>query len=107
MQIIDFQGTKVRKLDNRMSAVDACRAIGYSEPRKRWFDLKQRNPELVEYSVVLNLRTTDGKEYQSDTLDMRGVIVLCMLARTDKAIEFRRWASIQLAPLIEQEITGN
>lgn len=103
--VINFQGAHVRRFDlKRVSAVDACRALGYQEPRKAWFNLKSRNDELTEFSVVAKLKTTaDGKEYDSDTLDIQGVLVLCMLSRTQKATEFRKWAAEQLKPIIERK----
>jgi len=104
MQIIDFQGTKVRKLDNRMSAVDACRAIGYSEPATAWTKLRDRNSELLEYCLPTKLVGNDGIQRESETLDMNGVVILCMIARTAKAQEFRRWAAEQLKPIIERQM---
>lgn len=85
-----------------MSAVDACQGVGYQNPRQDWRKLKTRNPELAELSVVTNLVTTDGKRYQTDVLALDGITMLCMLARTDRARSFRRWAAGVLKREIEQ-----
>ncbi|OGG98979.1 MAG: hypothetical protein A2600_13795 [Candidatus Lambdaproteobacteria bacterium RIFOXYD1_FULL_56_27] len=73
------------------------RALEYSEPRKRIFDLYTRNQEeLDRYSCVLNLRTQDvnGHEQRREVriFNEEGVMVLTMLSSQPKAAEFRKWA---------------
>lgn len=87
-----------------MSAVDVCAAIGYKNPRKDWYQLKARNPELAELSVVVKMTTTDGKRYDADILDITGISMLCMLARTEEARKFRRWAAPLLGAHVERRM---
>lgn len=87
----------------RLSATDCCAALGYSDPATNWTLLKKRNPELVEVSVPIKLIATDGKRYETDTLALDGVAMLCMLAKTERARSFRMWAKDVLAKAIEQQ----
>lgn len=95
-----FENIPVRiiqgKTERRMSAVDVCRALGYLEPRKAWYNLKERNQELKDISVILNLGTVEQnitKKRDTDVINLKGVMLVCMLAKTEKAVKFRDWAS--------------
>lgn len=93
--IHDHQGVK------RIPAVDCCSALDYSDPATAWTKLKSRNPELASSALPTAVVGNDGKTRSTDTLDLAGVTLLCMLARTERAADFRGWASRVLAQTIE------
>lgn len=59
--------------------------LEYAEPRKAISTLLERNSFIEEHSVVLNLRTTDGKNYDIKVYHPIGFLLMCMKAETDKA----------------------
>jgi len=101
-----FSGQTFRIIENvnekRLSATDCCAALGYSDPKDSWKKIKGRNPELAELVRGDSLSTLTGT-YTIDTLNMEGVANLCMLAKTEKAQDFRRWAREILASEIEKK----
>lgn len=106
LQTFQFNDYPVRVVEKnhvqRMGAVDACIALGYENPRKAWNDLKRRNPELAPFIARCNLRTSDGKTRLTDTLDLKGIVRLCMLSQTARAESFRDWATDVLVKVIEK-----
>ena len=93
------------KTERRMPAVDVCKALGYKNPSDAWKDLKRRNEELKGISVTCKLHASDGKQYGTDVINLKGVMKVCMLAKTDKAVQFREWASDVLVEKITSNIT--
>lgn len=133
IQNLAFENTSIRSIVangiKRVAAIDCCRALGYKNPRQDWNKIKNRNPELAEIVSVYKL-TTDGVEQRFvnttenksgvtklvtqgeqshgiDTLELEGITNLCMIAKTEKAREFRRWARKVLAEKIEQTFQEN
>lgn len=63
------------------SVVDVIEALTESSnPRRYWSDLKKKliaeGSELYENVVQLKLKSSDGKYYQTDTLDTKGILRL-------------------------------
>lgn len=67
--------------------------LGYSNGRKGIDTLVDRNPYLknTEFSVTLKMRGTDGKKYDTRVFTEDGIYEITMLAKTEKAKEFRGW----------------
>ena len=87
VNVVEIDGIK------RMNAVEICQVLGYAKPKSYWTNLKKRNPELAQKTVrVAVLVTTNGEFYNTETLAFDGVVRLCMLAKSEKAIKFRDWA---------------
>jgi prophage antirepressor-like protein/ribosomal protein L21E len=67
-------------------------ALGYAEPRKAIANLHERNIDRLEkFSVVLKLRTTDGKLYDTYAYTAKGIYEICRFSRQPKADIFMDW----------------
>jgi len=68
-------------------------ALGYADPQKGMDNLVDRNPQLKDeqFSVTLKMRGTDGKLYNTRVFNEDGIYEATMLAKTDRAAEFRAW----------------
>ena len=78
------------------SVVDICGALSESNiPRNYWSDLKrklkQEGSELHEKIVQLKMQSTDGKFYNTDTLDTEGVFRLIQSIPSPKSEPFKLW----------------
>lgn len=108
MQNLKFFEDEVRVveigLEKRMSAIDACRAMIYSDPATAWTKIKERNPEIAEICLPVKMVGNDGISRETDTLSLEGIANLCMIAKTEKARDFRRWARGVLADVIEHKM---
>ena len=68
------------------------KALGYSNPQKSIDKIHQRNKErLDKFSVTLNLRATDGKNYNTILYTRRGVYEICRFSKQPKANAFYDW----------------
>lgn len=69
----------------------AC--LGFANGRKGIDNIIKRNPDLKkqEFSVTLKMRATDGKQYNTRIFTEDGIYEVTMLAKTEKAKEFRAW----------------
>ncbi len=69
----------------------AC--LGFANGRKGIDNIIKRNPDLKkrEFSVTLKMRATDGKQYNTRLFTEDGIYEITMLAKTEKAKEFRAW----------------
>ncbi len=67
--------------------------LGYADPQKSIDNLLSRSPYLKnnEFSVTLKLMGTDGKQYNTRVFTEDGIYEITMLAKTEKAKEFRSW----------------
>ncbi|WP_058301790.1 BRO family protein [Gorillibacterium timonense] len=76
-----------------MTAKQLGEAIGYADPQKGMDNLVDRNPQLrnKEFSVTLKLRGSDEKQYDTRLFNEDGIYEATMLARTDRASQFRSW----------------
>jgi prophage antirepressor-like protein len=68
-------------------------ALEYADPIKAISNLVARNPYLAdaEFSVVLKMRSTDGKRYMTRLFTEDGIYEVAMLSGTDRAKAFRAW----------------
>jgi prophage antirepressor-like protein len=75
-----------------MASEQLGKALGYATPRVGISNLVTRNKSLgdVEFSGVLKLSTPSGAQ-ETRVFTEDGVYEVTMLARTEKAIEFRAW----------------
>lgn len=99
-----FEGKEIRSIwDSKkeeyyFSVVDVIRALTEStRPRKYWSDLKyqlkREGSELSEKIGQLKLKAQDGKYYNTDVLDMRGIFRLIESIPSPKAEPFKIWLS--------------
>ena len=73
-----------------MTAIELGRHLGYKDPKKAMSNLYARyEDELAGFSSVLNLRTEAGMRDHRIFYE-EGIYIVCMLAQTEKAREFRR-----------------
>lgn len=84
------------KEDYYWSVVDVIRALtGSSIPRRYWSDLKikltNEGSELYEEIVQLKMQSSDGKFYNTDTLDTKGILRLIQSVPSPKAEPFKLW----------------
>ena len=72
----------------------------YQTARKYWNKLKQRlkdeGSELVTFCYQLKLQSSDGKYYNTDVLDTKGVLRLVQSIPSKKAEPFKMWLEEQL-----------
>lgn len=79
--------------------------LGYKNPYKAVNNLFNRNfKELQSFSVILKLRTTDGKEYEMRHFTEEGVYIISMLANTPTAQNFRALLARLLRQIREQRV---
>ena len=76
-----------------MTSEQLGECLGYSSGRKGIDNLVDRNEYLRggEFSVTLKMRATDGKMYNTRIFTEDGIYEVTMLAKTEKAKEFRAW----------------
>ena len=76
-----------------MTINQLAECLEYSNGRKGIDNLLKRNPYLKnkEFSVTLEMRGTDGKQYNTRIFTEDGIYEITMLAKTEKAKEFRMW----------------
>lgn len=74
-----------------MTAFQLGSCLGYTNPQKAIDNLISRNKYLKtdEFSVTLKMRATDGKQYDTRIFTEDGIYEVTMLAKTEKAKEFR------------------
>ena len=74
-----------------MTAFQLGSCLGYSDPNRNINKLISRNEYLknMEFSVVVKLTTTDGKQYNTRLFTEDGIYETTMLSKTDKAKQFR------------------
>lgn len=97
-----FQGNEIRsvwdsnKEDYYFSVVDVIRVLTESKnPRHYWVVLKSRlnkeGSELVTNCDQLKLKSSDGKYYNQDVLDTKGIFRLIESVPSPKAEPFKMW----------------
>lgn len=86
--------------------IAAC--LEYSNGRKGIENVISRNEYLKneEFSVTLKLRATDGKQYNTRVFTEDGIYEVTMLAKTEKAKQFRAWVRKLLKSLRSGEVTA-
>lgn len=86
--------------------------LGYEYPRESITKIFERNRgELEPFTVEVKLTSTDGKAYDTRVYNEEGVYIISMLARTDKARDFRvrvagMLKALRLVKLAEAERIG-
>lgn len=97
-----FENTSIRTIwdsereDYYFSVVDVIKALtDSSRPRKYWSDLKiklkQEGSQLSEKIGQLKMQATDGKFYNTDVLDTKGILRLIQSVPSPKAEPFKLW----------------
>lgn len=97
-----FESTNIRtkwdaeKEDYYFSVVDVIGALTESSrARKYWNDLKKKlkieGSELSEEVGQLKMQSTDGKFYNTDVLDTKGILRLIQSVPSPKAEPFKLW----------------
>ncbi len=97
-----FENTNIRtkwdaeKEDYYFSVVDVIKALTDSlNPRKYWSVLKTRlkkeGSELTTICSQLKMQSVDGKFYNTDALDTKGILRLIQSVPSLKAEPFKLW----------------
>lgn len=97
-----FESTSIRtswnaeEEDYYFSVVDVIVALANTDrPRKYWSDLKRKlkseGSELSEKIGQLKLRSSDGKFYNTDVLNTKGILRLIQSVPSPKAEPFKLW----------------
>ena len=97
-----FEATNIRtkwdaeKEDYYFSVVDVIKALtDSSNPRKYWSVLKTRlNKEGSELTTIcsqLKMQSSDGKLYNTDVLDTKGILRIIQTVPSSKAEPFKIW----------------
>ncbi len=97
-----FEGKEIRsvwnsdKEDYYFSVVDVVGILsGTNRPRKYWNDLKQKllveGSQLSEKIGQLKMKSSDGKYYNQDVLDTKGILRLIESIPSPKAEPFKMW----------------
>lgn len=97
-----FENTNIRtkwdaeKEDYYFSVVDVIKALtDSSNPRKYWSVLKTRlkneGSELTTICSQLKMQSVDGKFYNTDVLDTKGILRLIQSVPSPKAEPFKLW----------------
>lgn len=89
-----------------MTSEQLGRCLGYSEPQIAINKLASRNNYLKnsEFSLLTKLVSTDGKRYDTRLFTEDGIYEVTMLAKTDKAREFRCWVRNLIKSLRKGEL---
>ena len=99
-----FEGTEIRSIwdaekeDYYFSVVDVIGALtesDYQNSRNYWKwlknKLKNEGSELVSNTNQLKMKSADGKYYNTDTLDTKGILRLIESVPSPKAEPFKMW----------------
>lgn len=97
-----FEGKKIRSIwdndieDYYFSVTDIIIALtGTNSPRKYWNDLKKKlvaeGSQLSENIGQLKMKSSDGKYYNTDVLDTKGILRLIESIPSAKAEPFKIW----------------
>ena len=117
-----FENNEIRSIwdsekeEYYFSVVDVISALSQSErSRKYWNDLKKKledeGSELSEKVGQLKLKSKDGKYYNQDVLDTKGILRLIESVPSPKAEPFKLWlASLgieRIDEVLDSEIVIN
>lgn len=91
-----------------MTAGQLGGCLEYAEPVIAVNKIVSRNPYLKEeeFSAVTKLVSTDGKQYNTRVFTEDGIYEVTMIAKTEKAKQFRAWVRKLLKALRSGEITA-
>lgn len=85
------------------SATDLVTVLAETEsPRIYWNAVKRRNPELLMFCRQLKLTAVDGKKYETDTLNEKGIRKLVLIIPSKNRVALQNWLNGLYDPLDEQ-----
>ena len=73
-----------------------------NSPRRYWYNVKVRNPELSPFCGQLKLYAEDGKKYLSDAINEEGVRLLLTIIPSKYKKAIQDWIKGLLDPIDEQ-----
>ena len=116
-----FEGSQIRSVwDNEreewyFSVVDVIGSLTESNnPRDYWYRVKKRmseeeRSELSTFCRQLKLKSTDGKSYKTDVVDMQGIFRIIQSVPSPKAEPFKMWLAevgkARIDEIIDPELT--
>ena len=116
-----FEGSQIRSVwDNEreewyFSVVDVIGSLTESNnPRDYWYRVKNRmseeeRSELSTFCRQLKLKSTDGKSYKTDVVDMQGIFRIIQSVLSPKAEPFKMWLAEvgkeRIDEIIDPELT--
>ena len=75
-----------------MSRKQIGEALGYNTPRKAIENIHQKHRDRLDQTVVvLKMRTTDGRAYDTYLYNQRGIMEICRWSRQPLADKFMDW----------------
>lgn len=92
-ELIKFEGTNIVLRDNEVYATRKQVQDLYGSPRKTLEDNinKLKSDGLVSGAGIRHT-ANDGKSYETEVYNLDEIIAIGLRLRSDKAIEFQRWA---------------
>lgn len=88
-----------------MTAIELGRHLGYKDPKNAIYKLYTRyEDELAEFTGVVKLSTPSGTQKHRIFYE-EGIYIVCMLAQTEKAKEFRRRVARLIRALRQQRMS--
>ena len=98
---------RARWSDDDMSwwyaATDVVQALVQSKNSRRyWNTFKQRHSELSTFCRQMKLTAADGKQYETDCLNQRGIVQLLLLLPAKSKTKFSDWIIGMGDPIDEQ-----
>ena len=116
-----FEGSQIRSVwDNEreewyFSVVDVIGSLTESNnPRDYWYRVKKRmseeeRSELSTFCRQLKLKSTDGKSFKTDVVDMQGIFRIIQSVPSPKAEPFKMWLAEvgkeRIDEIIDPELT--
>ncbi len=94
--LVVFQDQKIRRRWHKdewwFSVVDVVEALTESSsPRQYWGVLKGRENQLLTFCLQLKLRSSDGKNYETDCANTEGLFRIIQSIPSKKAEPFKLW----------------
>lgn len=92
------------QIDNQnwISLIDVARALGYKNPSRDAKQLVERNEHRFKNKLKKASLKTKGGIQDTLVLNLKGVLMFCMISQTDKAIPFQEWAVDELSKVINK-----
>ena len=94
--IIEFEGKNIRRIWHKeewyFSVIDIIRVLTESpNANKYWSVLKSRENQLTTICSQLKLKSSDGKKYNTDCINRKGIFRLVQSIPSKKAQPFKEW----------------
>jgi len=103
-----FDGHKIRAVQGETSlasVLDVLAALGYAEPKKAWFDIQKRAPEVVTEIVTYSFSPGQPTPVASSKALLKILAAAPNPPDKSKLVRFREWAARTLDRVVQGDIT--